>query len=961
MKWSTKCLTLFGIFCYTAILGQSSSRIDSLIATLDTISVDTQQVDRLIDIAALYRYKQFDKANEYAQLAYHFADSIQFESGKSRSLFQLAVIYRKQGGEDQLEKAIKIHRTLIEEAREKDNYRFAGINGNSLGNTLESVGEYRDAVKAFHTAKDDFDEAGYRYGKAMVLNNIGIAFKSRKNYETASDYFQKAILAYQDVEDHKKEDAKTGLAWAYMNLGNVTEVDSLAIPHFEQSLKLHQENENDYGILSVNICLGAKYIDQERYEIALPHYTYALSIAEKVNSTGRIATAKSSIGKIYLKKGDLNKAYNFTREALQICVVSGYKEEEEETRRNLAMIYSEMGQYKASNKEFQKVIHLRDSLYSDEDSKIINELEAEYEVKEKEAALAAKELEIAKEKGLRARQLLIAAGIIIIALLVFFAYANRMRKKREEDQLALALEEQKTLQLKELDDIKSNFFANIAHEFRTPLTLILSPLREMAQGVFKGNQHFYFGLMKRNAERLLNLVNQLLDLSKLESGKMQLNLEKQELGKFIKNLAHSFQSLADRKEIQYRIFLPNSKDGQDLWGQFDGDKLEKVITNLLSNAFKFTPEEGMVSLKVSAQDQDLHLEVIDNGLGIPKEKIGNIFDRFYQVTDTEYRTDEGSGIGLALTKELVELHGGTITVESEEKAFTSFKVVLPILVQATDLSPSETLSPKITASTPAKEEKTNGLADASIVLVVEDNEDLREYIQERLQPSFKVETAENGRVGMDKAKAMIPDLIISDVMMPEMNGIEMCEALKQDIQTNHIPIIMLTAKGEMEDKLAGLEKGADDYLSKPFDARELEIRIKNLVEQRTRLREKFSQTILNTQSSVSSSEKAISPGERFLQRMITVIEANMEDEQFNVERMASAMHLSRYQLHRKMKALTGKSISVFIRTIRLKHAHRLLEMKKGNVSEIAFQLGFNSVAYFSKCFTEEFGYSPSKV
>ena len=360
----------------------------------------------------------------------------------------------------------------------------------------------------------------------------------------------------------------------------------------------------------------------------------------------------------------------------------------------------------------------------------------------------------------------------------------------------------------------------------------------------------------------------------------------------------------------------------------------------------------MVSLKVSAQDQDLHLEVIDNGLGIPKEKIGNIFDRFYQVTDTEYRTDEGSGIGLALTKELVELHGGTITVESEEKAFTSFKVVLPILVQATDLSPSETLSPKITASTPAKEEKTNGLADASIVLVVEDNEDLREYIQERLQPSFKVETAENGRVGMDKAKAMIPDLIISDVMMPEMNGIEMCEALKQDIQTNHIPIIMLTAKGEMEDKLVGLEKGADDYLSKPFDARELEIRIKNLVEQRTRLREKFSQTILNTQSSVSSSEKAISPGERFLQRMITVIEANMEDEQFNVERMASAMHLSRYQLHRKVKALTGKSISVFIRTIRLKHAHRLLEMKKGNVSEIAFQLGFNSVAYFSKCFTE---------
>ena len=560
---------------------------------------------------------------------------------------------------------------------------------------------------------------------------------------------------------------------------------------------------------------------------------------------------------------------------------------------------------------------------------------------------------------------LMVYAITLISIIVFF-WNVRMRRIKINNELEK--ERFKAEKMHEVDEMKSRFFANISHEFRTPLTLIFGPAKDIAENCDDKNKvQQNAGIIKRNASRLYNLVNQLLDLSKLEAGKMSLEASEQNIITLLKGYVLSFSSLAERKKIK----LSFDAVEVNLQAYIDKAKLEKIINNLLSNAFKFTPDEGVIDFAVKKLNKYVEIRITDNGIGIEKERLDKIFDRFYQVDGSHTREREGTGIGLSLTKELVELHKGKIEVDSEYGKGTTFKILLPLgkeHLKAEEIvekgfDDEKEVNIKEADQIPEIEysKKTNDIdllieTDKPLLLIVEDNSDVRQYIINHLEDEYRILEAANGDDGLKEAIKQIPDLIISDVMMPKMDGFKLCEKLKTDERTSHIPVILLTAKATDKDKIAGYETGADDYIMKPFDSNVLKVRIKNLIEQRKKLIEQF-----RKEGFVEFEEKNItSTDKKFLKNVLQIINNHLSNTSFGVEILADEVSMSRRNLDRKLVALTGESPGDLISRVRLTHAARLIIRSFGNISEIALEVGFSNPAYFSKCFSKQFGLLPSE-
>ncbi|GAB1857024.1 two-component regulator propeller domain-containing protein [Flavobacteriaceae bacterium MHTCC 0001] len=545
---------------------------------------------------------------------------------------------------------------------------------------------------------------------------------------------------------------------------------------------------------------------------------------------------------------------------------------------------------------------------------------------------------------------------IIYALLIltmgFIVY--RYAKWRWQIKTQLQLEHAETQRLKHLDEFKTRLFTNISHEFRTPLTLILGPAKnQLSQPNLSKENKEELSLISRNAERLLNLVNQLIDLAKLETGYLKLKVERSNLSLLINQLISNFKYSIKQKKITLKTSVD---DFNDVW--FDKDIVEKIIVNLLANAIKYTPKKGHIIVNATKQNDHLVFTVLNNGSKIDPKNINQLFNRFYQANPNA----DGVGIGLALVKELVSLTHGSIIANSINRDELQFTVTIPINKSAfpkTKIIENTTIQNEaLTINNLDVQDKDNNLLNPKekpIVLIVEDNSQLRAYMQSILQSKYKVLKATNGKNGFKKAINTIPDLIISDIMMPVMDGIALCNALKTNTLTSHIPFILLTAKTGENNELEGLEVGADDFITKPFSSKILIKRVENFINLSKSLQKRYTQHAVLVAKDIAIT----SLDEVFIKQVETILKEHLYDPEFNAQSFSKLMAMSRMQLHRKLIALTGLSTSQFLRSQRLKSAVTILNESDLTVSEVAYQVGFNSVSYFIKCFKEAYGTTPN--
>jgi signal transduction histidine kinase/DNA-binding response OmpR family regulator len=584
--------------------------------------------------------------------------------------------------------------------------------------------------------------------------------------------------------------------------------------------------------------------------------------------------------------------------------------------------------------------------------------------------------------------LILFGAIVLLVIMIFRAFRNKQQANIKLEQQKQVIEKRNDEIIKQRDQIievskkledatqtKLRFFTNISHEFRTPLTLIIGPLENMIHSE-KIPTEFQnqVNMMHRNSLRMLRMINQLMDFRKIENAKMKLRAGQYNLVSFTKDIQQSFANLAKQKKIQFGFHSTETEI--QLW--FDWDKLDKVIFNLLSNAFKFTPENGEITVRIKKAkpvvetiwQEEAIIEVADNGKGISKKYLSRIFDRFYQVEKSQ--DFKGTGLGLSLSKEFVKLHHGKIKVESTEDKGTIFIIHLPVGDFHLNSEEKIELTPD---KHPNKHEKsisdeihynpglTNGdikidfdITKKQLVLLVEDEKDVREYVKDSLKDFYNILEAENGKQALKIIEEEEPDLIVSDIMMPEMDGLELTHIIKSDLKTCHIPIILLTAKASQEQKFEGLEEGADSYIPKPFNSKHLQIRVKKLLELRKKMHERYKGQLI-----IEEEDEQISRMDRkFLNKISTIVEQHLDKEELSVEELSQMVGLSRVHVYRKIKKLTGMSVSEFVRSVKLKLSLNRIKNSGKSISEIAYEVGFSSPSYFTQSFKKQFGISPSE-
>lgn len=543
----------------------------------------------------------------------------------------------------------------------------------------------------------------------------------------------------------------------------------------------------------------------------------------------------------------------------------------------------------------------------------------------------------------------------------------------------------------QLANIKLRFFTDISHELRTPLTLIASPVSEILEHeTLTTNARKHLTLVHKNTERMLHLVNQILDFRKIENKKMKVLLEKTDVLSLLQKVMDNFRLIAEEKNINYQ--LETNQEAIETW--IDQDKFEKIIFNLLSNAFKYTPANKSITVIANVESSRLIVSIKDEGIGIDLQKQQTLFQRFETLVKFNI-LQPSSGIGLSLVKELIELHCGNIEVKSQPGVGSEFTVILPMnqkvyegrentefILNDGNSVPAEkkneirpmveiTSMADITPSETAKEpNQISNEEDPVSILIVEDNVELRNFLSDILSESYRVLTATNGQEGLDQAREYIPDLIISDIMMPAMDGLDMVKNIKENREICHIPIILLSAKSSLDDRISGLEQGIDDYITKPFSATYLKIRIKSLLHQRKELQEIYwkawSEKLNNTQETTleekltPSQPQIISYDEQFMQQVMQVMEEQMENSELTVDEFAQLLNLGRSVFYQKLKSIIGLSPVDFIREIRIKRAVQLIDSGEYNFSQVAYMTGFNDPKYFGKCFKRQMGMTPSE-
>lgn len=895
--------------------------------------------------------------------------------------------------------ALKNH-LLSLKIREQINDEYGiGNSNDNIGHLYSSKSEFSKALTYFQASLKQFKKIGDESRIALSSANVGYQYYYMGNLYDALVHFDNAGRQYKNLNNTDGINWMINmLAYVHSDLGNYEK----SLNYYFEQLKLNKDNETGKGDLYMKI--GRVYMMMEKFGKAMEYELKAMAIAEKQNNQESVMYINYYIGEIYFLQNNVAKGLNYfslshdyaiktqnvywtsvTKERIGRCYfLSGKVEEAEKwireglsiskhiyTMRDISQNYlilskidSIQGNYPSSLENYKLHIEYENKSNKEEATKLAQQLE----FKEKEEQVIKdqqeKERRAAEELSSKNFQKNTAiGGMILMSLLVLAVlYLVRLRNKKiKAEKQNLKLKQREIEAVKETEQFKSRFLANISHEFRTPLTLINGNIDLLKQ---KSNQEDLKKLeeIDHNGNRLLQLVNQLLDLSKMESGQYTLNYTNGNLLNEAQAYISAFDSFSSKEGIELTMTITDDarKTLSEKQFSYSSEALHIIINNLLSNALKFTPEGGNVHAEIDFQNSILTIKVADTGPGIPEKHLSGIFDRFYQVEEVYNSTQKGSGIGLTLVKELAYLHHGDVTVCNNPGGGCTFKVWITCKktdIEAIAEQDTEDKTAILIENTGNTDDQPEISGEKPIILVIEDQPELRRFIAENIGEDYSCIEAENGKTGYELAQKHIPDLIISDVMMPEMNGFELCKSVKENGITSHIPVILLTAKADKNDKIAGLEIGADDYILKPFSIEELRLRVRNSIRLQQSLRNKFK----NGQIPEREEEfPELSPYDRdFLLKLTSTIKENISNSRFTVTDLAEAVHLSQSQLTRKLKAVTGHTPSDLIKNIRFEKALALLR-ENMSISDVSWSVGFEDPAYFGKAFKKHFGIAPSE-
>lgn len=971
-------ITFLILFNFSFMLSQS--KIDSLQNALRTSHVDSVKISILRQLFLEYQYKDVDKTEEVVLQSVKISEQSQSLKLKIISYKQYAEFLRSQSSYDS---AIKTYIHVIKLAEKTANSEaiseaYIGLGDtylhkgdfkksleyqeknialskknkdeegvansyNNMGNIYNELGEYTKAMEYYTLSSKKYKEIGNARNQAITTANIGMVLRRLEKYSSAAEYFKESDSVFAQI------DFQPGRAFVLKNLADLYERTgkiNLALSYSEKAISSYKKIGSFDQLGDVYYSMGLLYWKQNKFEDALLYFQKKLETSIKVQDSADLSVTYRAIGDSYgmLKQNEKAKL-NYLK-ALDIATAIDYRLAMMDAYEALSEAYATDKNYKMAFESQKKFRAIKDSLYTKEKRELATEIEAKYqnEQRAKENDLLTKDNDL---KALKLKQRVnernVLIAFVILTLILVLLFYNQFRIKQKANN-----------KLKELDRLKSNFFTNISHEFRTPLTLIKGPIEQLEQNPEERLSSENVKMIRRNANRLLKLVNQLLELSKADEGSLHLESTEGDVFKCLRAVTSSFNSHAAQRNIDYRVSIPQTV----LWTSFDRDKLEKIVYNLLSNAFKFSDDASVIGCDVNYRHQNLDIEVSDSGKGISNERLPLIFDRFYQVEQGYTRDSEGSGIGLSIAKAFVDLMDGTITVSSELNKGTYFTIQLPMLEIKTRTQKTEIVKLNeelVISKKPFIFSKTDKRTVPTI-LIIEDNKDMRYFISEQLIENYKIKEALNGEEGLMAAMANPPDLIITDLMMPKMDGMELCYKLKTNLATSHIPIIMLTAKAGILNKIEGLETGADDYLTKPFNTSELVVRVKNLIQQREKLRTLF----VSKNNKIDPKKVTVnSMDQKFLENVLSLLEQKFSETDFGVPQMQDSLAMSKTQLHRKLKAITNEAPGELLRNFRLKKAAHLLSQDADNVTQIAYSVGFNNLSYFAKCFKELYGVSPS--
>ncbi|MCD4735776.1 MAG: response regulator, partial [Bacteroidales bacterium] len=861
-----------------------------------------------------------------------------------------------------LNKAIEVYNSIGDNVdRYNINFTLSVSNNVVLPPTIDSIIFYGFKAISYIDTAVDHNELAYVYSEiGEGYSPLYIRPADTSDLTTALSWFFKALKLH-GISDDMEITLLLNIASTYLGY-NTDEHTSDALLYLDMARKVPDTCVGVYDQKpAIFQMLGAISYFRDKFHKAISNYKQGIQIAEDRLSNLVISEYPEPI------HGYNNRYYiKFDRQLMYEGIYDSYLKLGESDKALEYYILSEQTADEIFLEQNQNLITMLEAVSVDEKNK-------------SQIELLASENEMHKMRVTQSRTyLIVMGGFVLIIILVAFLLIRQRRIRAEHK---IILREQKLLhelelkklesdKLKELDKMKSRFFANISHEFRTPLTLIMRPLEKVLSKIEDTQHKKDLDVAKKYAGKLQHLINNLLTISKLESGKMQLRTSEIDILKLINNYVQAFESLAKQKNITL-----NFTNGKEKIKTFvDREKFEQILNNLLSNAFKFTGEGGVIKVSVGSWQsaagikptedwrlqtgQWAEIKISDTGCGIAPKHINHIFDRFYQAKQEDNSFYEGTGIGLALTKELVELHYGIIKFDSDQGKGSTFTILLPLgkdhlkPEEITDEKTDKIITPPTSLVIPDTQDETVIVTEdilesndkQPILLIVEDNSDMRIYIREYFETDYHIIEAVDGLEGFKKSTEHIPDIIISDVMMPNMDGNEFCKKIKNDERTSHIPVILLTARASFENKMEGLEIGADDFITKPFDGEELQVRVKNLIEQRKRIRKLLEGKLQTSHSAIHidfADSGITSMDEQFLQKVIDILKEHHRNPQFKIHDFGQHIGLSVAQLNRKIKALTGQSTADFIRTYRLNRAAELIKSKSATITEIAYDVGFS--------------------